>query len=151
LCADAGEVTAPLGPEPLDPGFTPAEFHRRLVSRRRQIKPLLLDQAFLSGLGNIYTDEALFLAGLHPASLSDRLSPQDSERLLGSIRQVLNEGIDANGASLDWVYRGGDFQNRFRVYQRTGQACFNCGRPIERILIGQRSTHFCLNCQTLLD
>lgn len=147
LVADHQEVFASLGPEPFDPALTPQVFHQLLQSRHRQLKPLLLDQTFIAGMGNIYTDEALHLARLHPLTLSASLSAEQSEKLLGAIRDVLAEGIRQHGASIDWVYRGGDFQNYFRAYQRTGQPCPNCGTPIERLLVGQRSTHVCPNCQ----
>lgn len=149
LVADPSTVLADLGPEPLDPTLDPDQFHRKLVNRRRQLKPLLLDQTFLAGLGNIYADEALHLAKLHPLSDSSTLSAAQSARLLEAIRSVLQEGILRNGASIDWVYRGGSFQNTFRAYGRTGQACPNCAAPIERIRVGQRSTHFCPVCQPL--
>lgn len=147
LVADPQEVVGDLGPEPLDPAFGPAEFYPRLVARRRQLKPLLLDQTFLAGMGNIYTDEALHRARLHPLALSNQVTPEQGERLWASIRQVLEEGIRRHGASIDWIYRGGDFQNYFRVYQRTGLPCPECGATIERFIIGQRSTHLCPQCQ----
>ncbi len=147
LLNEPEDVLAALGPEPFDPGFTPEELHRRLVTRRRQLKPLLLDQTFIAGLGNIYADEALYLAKLHPNTLSHTLSIEQTTRLWSSIRQVLSEGIQRQGATIDWVYRGGDFQNYFRVYQRTGEPCLECQTPIVRIVIGQRSTHFCPFCQ----
>lgn len=147
LTSSPADVLAGLGPEPLDPAFTPAVLAERLAGRRRLLKPLLLDQAFIAGLGNIYTDEALHTAGLHPLRLASSLTPAEIERLWAGIRAVLQEGIRRNGASIDWVYRGGDFQNHFRVYQRTGQPCPACGAPIQRILSGQRSTHFCPVCQ----
>ena len=149
LLTDPQSILGRLGPEPLDEAFTAREFHTRLACRKRQLKPLLLDQTFLAGLGNIYTDEALFLAKLHPLSSSNALSQGQATRLLGTIREVLNEGILHNGASIDWVYRGGEFQNHFRVYQRTGEPCLVCGTPIERILVGQRSSHFCPVCQSV--
>lgn len=142
-------VTGDLGPEPLDPEFTPIEFYTRLHARRRQLKPLLLDQTFLAGLGNIYADECLHRARLHPLTPSQSVSLGQAEALWHAIRESLIEGIRMNGASIDWVYRGGDFQNHFRVYQRTGQPCPNCGTPIERITVGQRGTHFCPTCQPL--
>jgi formamidopyrimidine-DNA glycosylase len=109
-----------------------------------------LDQTFLAGLGNIYTDEALNLARLHPLAISHSLKFEQAEQLWSAIRQVLEEGIRRNGASIDWVYRGGDFQNYFRVYQRTSMPCPACGTPVQRMLVGQRGTHFCPNCQILL-
>jgi len=110
----------------------------------------LLDQTFIAGLGNIYTDEALFLAKINPRQSSDYLNLNDAERLLHSIREVLLEGIARNGSSIDWVYRGGSFQNSFHVYQRTGKPCTECGNSIERCLVGQRSTHFCPKCQPIV-
>jgi formamidopyrimidine-DNA glycosylase len=141
------EVIGSLGPEPFDPEFTPRILYERLRARHRQIKPLLLDQSFLSGLGNIYTDEALHMAGIHPLTESDKISLRKTERLFDAIRSVLEAGIVHNGASIDWVYRGGEFQNHFRVYGRTGEPCPVCGTPIARIMAGQRSTHFCPKCQ----
>lgn len=141
------DLLAGLGPEPLDSAFTPQQMYAMLHARRRQLKPLLLDQSFLAGLGNIYTDEALHMAGLHPNRLSDHVTEAEAARLWQAIRSVLQEGIRRNGASIDWVYRGGDFQNNFRAYQRTGKPCPVCGTPIERTLVGQRGTHFCPVCQ----
>ena len=149
LVRDPQEVLGELGPEPLDPGFTAEAFHKRLIDHRKMLKTLLLDQTFLAGLGNIYADESLNLARLHPCVLSNNLSLKDADVLLGAIRTVLNHAIQRNGSSIDWVYRGGNFQNYFRAYQRTGQPCLNCGTPIERIRMGQRGTHFCPNCQRL--
>jgi formamidopyrimidine-DNA glycosylase len=148
LVPDPDQVLKNLGLEPFDPGLTSSIFHERLINFHRQIKPLLLDQSFLAGMGNIYTDEALFRARLHPLSSSHVLSLQQAEVLLASIRSVLQEGIQRHGASIDWVYRGGDFQNHFKVYQRTGQPCQVCGTPIQRIVVGQRGTHYCPNCQS---
>ena len=147
MVKSADQVTAKLGPEPLDESFTYESFYAKLQKAHRQIKPLLMDQTFLAGLGNIYTDESLFLAGIHPRTVSSTITPQMSDTLLRSIRKVLEEGVQRNGSSIDWIYRGGDFQNYFKVYQRTGNACFNCGQPIQRILVGQRGTHFCPHCQ----
>jgi formamidopyrimidine-DNA glycosylase len=149
LKRDAQEVLAGLGPEPLEADFTPQWLYQHLRQTRRQLKPLLLDQSFLAGLGNIYADEALHLARLHPLTPADRIMPEQAERLWSAIRSVLEQGLQRNGASIDWVYRGGEFQNYFRVYQRTGQPCPACGAPIERILVGQRGTHFCPHCQPL--
>lgn len=148
LVGDPAEVVAGLGPEPFDAQLTPIRFSEMLHRRTRQLKPLLLDQSFLAGLGNIYADEALFAARLHPLRLASSLTPEEGRVLLDSIRAVLQSGIDRQGSSIDWVYRGGDFQNYFTVYQRTGSACPRCGTPIQRTVVGQRGTHFCPNCQT---
>jgi len=147
LTMDPGSILHGLGPEPLDQDFTPAEFYQRLNKTRRALKPLLLDQGFIAGVGNIYADEALHLARLHPLCPADRLSFDQAEHLLIALRSVLREGIQRNGASIDWVYRGGDFQNYFHVYQRNGEPCKMCGSPIQRLVIGQRGTHFCPVCQ----
>ncbi len=149
LVEDPQEVLDGLGPEPLDPALTIESFQSMLARRARQLKPLLMDQRFLAGLGNIYADEALHLAGLHPLRLSSTLISEESERLPAAIRAVLSEGIRRNGASIDWVYRGGDFQNYFRVYGRTGQPCPACGTLIQRLVVGQRGTHICPKCQFL--
>ena len=147
LVDDPRPILGKLGPEPLDSAFTAQQLYEGLQARRRQLKPLLLDQSFLAGLGNIYTDEALHIARLHPQIISNTISQAQAKHLWNAIRQVLQAGIHNSGASIDWVYRGGKFQNQFRVYVRTGEPCLNCGTHIARILVGQRSTHFCPTCQ----
>lgn len=147
LLEQTGELLEPLGPEPLDPSFTPRRLFERLSAHRRPLKPLLLDQTFLAGLGNIYADEALHRARLHPLRRSDTLTEQEARQLWRGIRDALRQGIRHNGASLDWAYRGGEFQNYFRVYQRTGEPCPVCRAPIRRSVIGQRSAHYCPSCQ----
>ncbi len=149
LLKDLDTFFARIGPEPLDETLTPKDFHKNLISKSRQLKPLLLDQSFIAGVGNIYSDEALFMAGLHPLRKSDSLSLPEATRLLNAIRTVLSKGIDQKGASIDWVYRGGDFQNFFQVYQQEDQPCPRCGSPIQKTKVGQRGTHFCPNCQRL--
>ena len=146
---DPQHVFGALGPEPLDPNFTPQQLYEILQARSRQIKPLLMDQTFIAGLGNIYTDEALFRARIHPLRKSDTLSPNDAAELHHAIQGVLNEGIRRFGASLDWIYRGGEFQNDFNVYGKAGDPCPSCGMTIEKISVGQRGTHFCPSCQSL--
>ncbi|MGC8856811.1 MAG: bifunctional DNA-formamidopyrimidine glycosylase/DNA-(apurinic or apyrimidinic site) lyase [Anaerolineae bacterium] len=147
LTAEPQQILGRLGPEPFDAMFTAAWLSTALASKQRQIKPLLLDQTFIAGLGNIYADEALHLAGIHPLTPAHHIPARRVAALWSAIRSVLEEGIRRNGASIDWVYRGGEFQNHFRVYGRTGEACLTCGTPIQRILIGQRSSHFCPFCQ----
>ena len=147
LTQKPNEVLSNLGPEPLDTALTREKFFLLLHARARQLKPLLLDQSFIAGLGNIYSDEALFQAGLHPLTVSNRVNLEEAGQLLTSIRSTLEEGIRHNGASIDWVYRGGNFQNYFQVYQRSGKACKRCGSAILRIVVGQRGTHYCPKCQ----
>lgn len=147
LTDDPEQVLGKLGPEPLENDFTPQIFFARLHERHRQLKPLLLDQNFLAGMGNIYTDEALHIANLHPCTLSDSLTEQQAAVLWQAIRDVLQEGIRRNGASIDWVYRGGEFQNYFRVYGREGEACPVCETKIKKMIVGQRGTHICPVCQ----
>jgi len=147
LVQQTEDLLGGLGPEPFDETLTGSLFYRMLHARSRHLKPLLMDQHFLAGLGNIYTDESLFQARLHPLTPSNALSMEQSSQLLTAIRSVLVEGINRNGASIDWVYRGGDFQNTFKVYQRDGEPCYNCSTIIKRIIVGQRGTHFCPNCQ----
>ena len=142
-------ITSRLGPEPLGRAFTPRLLYDRLRARRRRLKPLLLDQTFLAGLGNIYADEALHLAKLHPLRSSETVTARQAELLHGAIRAVLREGIRRNGASIDWVYRGGEFQNHFRVYDRDGEPCPVCRTTIERMVVGQRGTHVCPHCQRM--
>lgn len=141
------EITGSLGPEPLSDSFQAADLFEKLHSRSRQVKPLLMDQTFLAGIGNIYADEALHRARLHPRRRSDTLSEEEGAALWSAIRHTLRLGIENNGASIDWVYRGGEFQNNFLVYQQTGIPCPDCGRAIERIVVGQRGTHYCPSCQ----
>jgi len=149
LTANVEDVFGRLGPEPFSKEFTPQWLYTALHNRKRQLKPLLLDQTFLAGLGNIYTDEAMHMAKLHPLAASDSVTVQQARALHEAIRKVLKEGIRRNGASIDWAYRGGQFQNYFRVYDREGTACPVCGTEIQKIFVGQRGTHFCPQCQTV--
>jgi formamidopyrimidine-DNA glycosylase len=149
LVRDPREVTGGLGPEPLSEEFTAQTLYEHLRSRQRLLKPLLLDQSFLAGLGNIYTDEALHRARLHPLVRSDSINREQAGALWAAIREVLQEGIQRQGASIDRVYRGGGFQNYFRVYDRKGQPCPVCGTAVERLVVGQRGTHVCPSCQRI--
>jgi len=148
LTENPEDILGKLGPEPLERGFTPQWLYKSLQNKHRQLKPLLLNQSFLAGLGNIYTDEALHIAKLHPLSPSDSVSQEQAKALHDAIRNVLKEGIRRNGASIDWVYRGGEYQNYFRVYGREGEACNVCGTHIQKLVVGQRGTHICPTCQT---
>lgn len=147
LVENTKDIFGSLGPEPFDTNLTGPLFWAMLQKRNRQIKPLLLDQGFIAGLGNIYTDEALNLSKIHPLERSNQITLPQAEELLKNIRLVLEEGIRRNGSSIDWVYRGGDYQNYFRVYDRVGEPCPTCATPVERIVVGQRGTHYCPKCQ----
>ncbi|MGH2620862.1 MAG: DNA-formamidopyrimidine glycosylase [Anaerolineales bacterium] len=147
LVADRETVLERLGPEPLSEGFQVKQLELILARHKRALKPLLLDQAAIAGLGNIYTDEALHRARLHPLRGSQTLGPSEIRALWKGIRSALRDGLRHNGASIDWVYRGGNFQNHFRVYGQDGEPCPVCGTTIVRSVIGQRSTFTCPNCQ----
>jgi formamidopyrimidine-DNA glycosylase len=155
--ADPDQILGMLGPEPLDPNFTFNLFKSRLKTRKRRIKPLLLDQTFIAGLGNIYVDEALWAAKLHPELIAAELSTEQTKRLYDGIRAVLAQGIANNGTTLGLGMphfaslgkRRGDNREFLQVFRRTGRPCFRCGQAIQRIIVGQRSTHICPNCQRL--
>lgn len=146
-----GEVFSGHGPEPLARSFTAERFAERLARRSARLKTLLLDQSFVAGVGNIYADEALWRARLHPLRAADTLTPDEVRRLHRAVRRVLREGIANRGASFsDYVDARGETgtnQERLAVYRRTDQPCYRCGGPIRRIVVGQRSTHFCPRCQ----
>jgi formamidopyrimidine-DNA glycosylase len=139
---------ARLGPEPLEIGLE--EFRKRL-KRRARIKPLLLNQTFLAGLGNIYADESLFKAGIHPLASAAKLSTARATRLHQAIRETLTEAIALGGSSVsDYVDANGErgwFQIQHCVYGREGEPCRVCASPIRRIVVAQRGTHFCPKCQ----
>lgn len=147
LAADPRGVLGDLGPEPLDPRFRAADLHGRLQAHRRLLKPLLLDQTFLAGIGNIYADESLHRAGLHPLTLSHRVTLDQAARLWRALREVLRAAIRHNGTTFDEAYGGGAYLSHLRAYQRDGEPCLACGTPIRRTLVGQRGTHFCPICQ----
>jgi len=149
LLSTPSEVLGDLGPEPLDEALDAECFRVMLQKHKRQLKPLLMDQHFIAGMGNIYTDEALYRAKLHPIRRSNTVTKEESACLLDSIRFVLQEGIRHNGTSIDWVYRGGGFQNHLNVYGRTGEPCPVCGTQIKRLVVGQRGTHICPGCQQM--
>jgi formamidopyrimidine-DNA glycosylase len=143
---------AAIGPEPLADAFTLRAFRQRLRRRKGRLKPLLLDQSFVAGVGNIYADESLWRSRLHPLRTAGTLRVADERHLYEAIRGVLGEAVDRRGSSIDdYTAPDGDgsMQERLDVYQRTGEPCRRCGRPIRRIVIGARSTHFCSWCQRL--
>lgn len=145
-------VFAAIGPEPLDDAYTVKVFRSRLRRRSGRLKPLLLDQSFVAGVGNIYADEALWRSRLHPLRTVGTLRVADERRLHQEIRAVLGEAVERRGSSIDdYTAPDGDgsMQERLDVYQRTGAPCRRCGRAIKRIVVGARSTHFCSWCQRL--
>ncbi|GAB7388603.1 DNA-formamidopyrimidine glycosylase [Bacillaceae bacterium] len=144
---------ARLGPEPLADDFTPAVLRQRLERKTRSpIKAALLDQSVVAGLGNIYVDEALFQAGIDPRRRVETMTEEELMRLYAAIRDVLQRGIRAGGASVRSYRNGkgemGYFQLQIAVYGRKGQPCSRCGGEIERIVVGGRGTHLCPRCQT---
>jgi formamidopyrimidine-DNA glycosylase len=147
LVSDLEQVTGRLGPEPLDSAFTLRAFRALIAGKSGALKPLLLDQTFIAGIGNIYADEALWRARLHPLRRAGTLAPDQVLALYRGIRAALADGIQHEGAAIDWVYPDGNYQDHFRVYGRTGQPCRRCGTKIRRIVVGQRGTHFCPQCQ----
>jgi formamidopyrimidine-DNA glycosylase len=149
LVADPAEITAELGPEPLEATFTLRAFRQLIMRKTGSLKALLLDQTFIAGIGNIYADETLWRAKLHPLRRVRELSPIEVAVLYRALRAALIAGIKHEGAAIDWVYPDGNHQDYFRVYGRTGEACHRCHTPITRIVVGQRGTHFCPTCQCL--
>lgn len=151
LTPDPDQIVSKLGPEPLDDAFTLTVFQERLAQRKGVLKPLLLNQSFIAGIGNIYADESLFHSGIHPLRTADTLTADEQTRLHGAIRKVLQAGIDHEGASINWYRKPdgseGKSQKHFFAYGRGGEPCHTCGTPIERIVVGSRSTHYCPTCQ----
>jgi formamidopyrimidine-DNA glycosylase len=145
LTDDPETVTGGMGPDALTVDID--EFTARLAKYRRMLKPLLLDQSFVAGIGNIYADESLYRAGLHPLTNSADLLPDETGRLHAAIISVLGEAVAAGGANIDGVFRAGSFV--VNVYGREVAPCRTCGTPISKIRVGQRGTHFCGHCQTL--
>jgi formamidopyrimidine-DNA glycosylase len=146
----AGYLDARLGPEPLG-SLTAARLGRRLAGRRAPLKAALLDQRTIAGLGNIYVDEALWYARLHPLRPAGELDGVELQRLLRGVRKALRLGIARQGASLRDYARpdgeSGGMQDEFRVYGRDGEPCDRCGTPIAKTRVGGRGTHFCPVCQ----
>jgi formamidopyrimidine-DNA glycosylase len=146
---DPQTVFGKLGPEPLGKAFSAEELYQRLHEHSRQIKPLLMDQSFIAGLGNIYADEILYTARIHPLRKSDSISRKEARALYDAMQKILTKAISKLGTSIDWMYRGGEYQNHFLVHQREGEPCPDCSGKVKKITVGQRSTYFCPSCQKL--
>lgn len=142
-----------LGPEPFDESLNASYFLQIAGRRKLSVKALLLQQDVIAGIGNIYADEALFLAGIHPAASCWQLKKKDWQRLLVSVREILQMAIEAGGSTIrsyaDGYGRHGGFQIQLQVYQREGQPCQHCGREIVKIRLAGRGTHFCPKCQKI--
>jgi len=144
-------LAARLGPEPLAPSFTAARLERVLAGRRAPVKAVLLDQRLVAGIGNIYADEALWRARIHPRRPGGELDGNEVARLHRAIRAALRRGVELQGSTLSTYVtpdgeRGG-MQHEFHVYGRLGEPCDRCGRPIERIVVAGRGTWLCPRCQ----
>ena len=151
LIADERRLESKLGPEPLEPGFTARALGERVRKRKAPVKAVLCDQKFVAGIGNMYADEALFLAGIHPTRAANSLTEGETRRLHRAIRRVLRKAIANAGATVsDYRRPGGEKGNQqyeFYVAHRGGQTCKVCATPIERIPIRNRGTYFCPECQ----
>ena len=149
--ANKNTVASKLGPEPLEDDFTPNALAKALSKRTAPIKALLCDQGLVAGIGNMYADEALFLARIHPLKPGGSLNQKEIERLYQAIRQVLSAAIGDKGASTDTYFRpGGEIGTahfRFRVAHRRGESCPVCGTPLQRIVVRNRGSYFCPRCQ----
>src|SRR5262245_21744325 len=149
--AGVAALDAAHGIEPLTDTFTPDALAALLRRRRAKLKPLLLDQRVIAGIGNIYADEAPCLAQLHPLRSSDTLGDDEIARLHSGIRLALLQGIEHGGSTLRDYRNGygqsGTNQEHFNVYDQEGKPCSRCGTPIEKIIVGQRGTHYCPFCQ----
>ncbi len=142
---------AALGPEPLSDEFTSAVLAAGLAGRRTPIKAALLNQAMVAGLGNIYVDEALFCARIHPERQAESISPAETERLHQCIRSVLERAVEKRGTTFSLYFDGegaeGDMYDELNVFDRTGEPCPVCGTPILKLAVAQRGTHVCPTCQ----
>ncbi|MCL4395865.1 MAG: DNA-formamidopyrimidine glycosylase [Chloroflexi bacterium] len=150
LVDEPTRVTGKLGPEPLE--VSESEFAARLDKRRGHLKPLLLDQTFLAGLGNIYVDESLWYARLHPLRAAETLTRAERGRLYRAIQRVLSRAIALGGTSIDVMYKrvngaSGEFQDSLRAFDREKRPCRRCGTAIVKTVVGQRGTHYCPTCQ----
>lgn len=149
---DEGDLFAAHGPEPLEDDFTVRVFRDRLRRRSGRLKTTLLDQSFIAGVGNIYADESLWRARLHPLRSADSLNTDQERRLYEAVRGVLGEAVARRGSSVDAYTApegGGEMQEHLDVYQRTGLPCHRCGRSIQRFELAARGTHYCSWCQRL--
>ena len=157
LTKDGASPASKLGPEPLGKYFSKTWLQESLARRSRRMKPLLLDQSFIAGLGNIYVDEALWQAKIHPERISNTITKEEANALHKAIQTVLKRGIKNCGTTLgksesnfySVAGRRGRNADQLKVFRRTGEPCPLCHTTIERLIVGQRSTHICPQCQRL--
>jgi formamidopyrimidine-DNA glycosylase len=146
-------LLATLGPEPLEAGFTATTLHQALQKKTTALKPTLMNPQVVVGVGNIYASESLFAAGIHPATIANRVSLAQSARLVQSIQTVLHKALQYGGSTLrDFRQPNGEagyFQDEFQVYGRAGQPCTQCGSAIRHMVQAQRSSYWCPRCQPL--
>lgn len=153
IAGDGESALDSLGPEPLEPGFTAEVMESLLRKRKGPVKAVLLDQTLVAGIGNMYADEALFEAGIHPLRPADSLKAGEYRRLHGAVGRILRAAIEARGASIsNYIRPGGDLGQAhfaFKVAHKRGEDCRNCGTPLERIVVRGRGTYLCPACQRL--
>lgn len=156
LCGKKEEVLnisdiTDLGPEPLEPDFNASDFKKLIKGRRGRIKSLLLNQKFISGVGNIYADEALWMSKIHPLTKANKISSSQLEDLYNSIVSVLKKAVQMKGTSIDDFREPdgskGGFEDELEAYHQDGEECSRCGTEIKKIKVGSRSAHFCPSCQ----
>ena len=153
FCNNLDWLENKLGIEPLSSGFAAGWLHAQLKQKNRMMKPLLLDQSFIAGLGNIYVDEALWQAGIHPKSRSSQIGTKKAGSLCQAIQNILTEAITLNGTTIINFSFGqnsmGSYKEKLKIFGKTDQPCPRCGSPIQKIKVTQRGTHFCPKCQLI--
>ena len=153
FCNNLDWLENKLGIEPLSKGFTPHWLHTHLQKKKRMMKPLLLDQSFIAGLGNIYVDEALWQAGIHPETRSSQIGTKKTDSLCCGIKDILKKAIALNGTTIINFSYGqnsmGSYKEKLNIFGKTDQPCPKCENPIQKIKVTQRGTHFCPKCQLI--
>lgn len=149
------ELNNKLGVEPLSSEFNLATLKELCLKRKKRMKHFLLDQTLIAGLGNIYVDEALFAANIHPESLSNKVPTENLKKLCLAIKRILKKSIESNGTTFSSFYYGdnekGNFESTLKVYGRTNESCYECNSKIEKLKVQQRGTHVCKKCQILFS
>ena len=151
ICHNLNWLEKKLGIEPLSNDFTPIWLYNQLQKHKRMMKPLLLDQQFIAGLGNIYVDEVLWQSGIHPKAISHKIGQKRSDKLSSAIKNILNRAISYQGTTIiNFSYgqnKNGNFSNELKIFGKTNSPCPKCSKPIIKNFIAQRGTHFCNQCQ----